>query len=88
MTIPSWAEVLIYVLKTYGFEPMTFFKTLGSQDVEIVIKILENQGIQTLSSILADIQQVLAWLQRCDIHIHGAIMCESHLRLPDKCYQP
>ena len=30
MTVPSWAEVLIYVLKTYGFEPMTFFKTLGN----------------------------------------------------------
>ena len=58
MTIPSWAEILIFVLKTYGFEPMTFFKTLGNRDVEIVIKILENQGLQTLSSIFVDIQQV------------------------------
>ena len=45
MTVPSWAEILIHVLKTYGFEPMTFFKSLGNRDVEIVIKILENQGL-------------------------------------------
>ena len=44
MTIPSWAEVLVFVLKMYGFEPITFFKTLGNQDVETVIRILENQG--------------------------------------------
>ena len=70
MTIPSWAEVLIYVLKTYGFEPKTFFRTLGCQDVEIVIKILKNQGLQTLSSIFADIQQANLLFQR-DSNITG-----------------
>ena len=64
MTIPSWAEVLIFVLKMYGFEPITFFKTLGNQDVETVIRILENQGLQTLSSIFADIQQVNLLFQK------------------------
>ena len=70
LTIPSWAEVLIYVLKTYGFEPKTFLRTLGNQDVEIVIKILRNQGLQTLSSIFADIQQVNLLFQR-DSNITG-----------------
>ena len=70
LTIPSWAEVLIYVLKTYGFDPKTLFRTLGNQDVEIVIKILRNQGLQTLSSIFADIQQVNLLFQR-DSNITG-----------------
>ena len=70
MPVPSWAEILIHVLKTYGFEPMTFFKTLGNRDVEIVIKILENQGLQTLSSIFVDIQQVNLLFQR-DANITG-----------------
>merc|ERR1712012_777538 len=70
MTVPSWAEILIYVLKTYGFEPMTFFKSLGNRDVEIVIKILENQGLQFLSSIFVDIQQVNLLFQK-DANITG-----------------
>merc|ERR1712243_541811 len=55
MSIPSWAEILVYVLKTYGFDPLTLFKSLGNQDLEIIIKILESQGLQTLSSIFVDI---------------------------------
>ena len=34
--IPSWGEILIYVLKLYGFDPKTLFRTLGIQDVAIV----------------------------------------------------
>ena len=62
--IPSWGEILIYVLKLYGFDPKTLFRTLGIQDVAIVIKILKNQGLQTLSSLFSDIQQVNLLFQR------------------------
>merc|ERR1712173_456183 len=58
LTLPSWAEILVYVLKTYGFDPLTLFKSLGNQDLEIVIKVLDNQGLLTLSSIFADILKV------------------------------
>ena len=64
MIIPSWAEILIYVLKLYGFDPKTLFRTLGNQDVEIVIKILRNQGLQTLSSLFTDIQHVNLLFQK------------------------
>ena len=49
---------------------MTFFKSLGNRDVEIVIKILENQGLQTLSSIFVDIQKVNLLFQK-DANITG-----------------
>ena len=67
MSLPSWAEILVYVLKTYGFDPLTLFKSLGNQDVEIIIKILENQGLQTLSSIFADILKVNLLFQKTQI---------------------
>merc|ERR1712004_48068 len=51
ITLPSWAEILVYVLKTFGFDPLTLFKSLGNQDLETVIKVLDNQGLLTLSSI-------------------------------------
>merc|ERR1711954_180907 len=70
MTLPSWAEILVYVLKTYGFDPLTLFKSLGNQDVEIIIKILESQGLQTLSSIFADILKVNLLFQK-DANITG-----------------
>merc|ERR1711954_496200 len=70
MSIPSWAEILVYVLKTYGFNPLTLFKSLGNQDVEIIIKILESQGLQTLSSIFADILKVNLLFQK-DANITG-----------------
>merc|ERR1712240_936074 len=68
MSLPSWAEILVYVLKTYGFEPLTLFKSLGNQDVEIII--IENQGLQTLSSIFADILKVNLLFQK-DANITG-----------------
>ena len=46
LVIPSWAEILIYVLKLYGFDPKTFLRTLGNEDIAIVIKILRNQGLK------------------------------------------
>ena len=64
LVIPSWAEILIYVLKLYGFDPKTLFRTLGNQDIAIVIKILKNQGLQTLSSLFTDIQHVNLLFQR------------------------
>ena len=64
LVIPSWAEILIYVLKLYGFDPKTLFRTLGNQDIAIVIKILRNQGLQTLSSLFTDIQHVNLLFQR------------------------
>ena len=70
LIIPSWAEILIYVLKLYGFDPKTLFRTLGNQDVEIVIKILRNQGLQTLSSLFTDIQNVNLLFQK-DTNITG-----------------
>merc|ERR1712018_530081 len=70
MSLPSWAEILVYVLKTYGFDPLTLFKSLGNQDVEIIIKILESQGLQTLSSIFVDILKVNLLFQK-DANITG-----------------
>merc|ERR1712092_14207 len=70
MTLPSWAEILVYVLKTYGFDPLTLFKSFGNQDLEIVIKILDNQGLLTLSSIFADILKVNLLFQK-DANITG-----------------
>merc|ERR1712163_30787 len=52
------------VLKTYGFDPLTLFKSLGNQDLEIIIKILESQGFLTLSSIFADILKVNLLFQK------------------------
>merc|ERR1712240_839088 len=66
----GWAEILVYVLKTYGFDPLTLFKSLGNQDVEITIKILESQGLQTLSSIFVDILKVNLLFQK-DANITG-----------------
>merc|ERR1712240_963720 len=70
ISLPSWAEILVYVLKPYGFDPLTLFKSLGNQDVEIIIKILESQGLQTLSSIFADILKVNLLFQK-DANITG-----------------
>merc|ERR1712115_273598 len=70
LTLPSWAEILVYVLKTYGFDPLTLFKSLGNQDLELVIKILDNQGLSTLSSIFADILKVNLLFQK-DANITG-----------------
>ena len=57
--IPSWAEILIHVLKLFGFKhPRILFRTLGEEDVNIVIRILRNQGLETLSLIFEDIQKV------------------------------
>merc|ERR1712012_416931 len=70
MTLPSWAEILVHVLKTYGFDPLTLFKSLGNQDLELVIKILDNQGLSTLSSIFADILKVNLLFQK-DANITG-----------------
>merc|ERR1712240_536449 len=70
MTLPSWAEILVYVRKTYGFDPLTLFKSLGNQDIEIIIKILDSQGLQTLSSIFADILKVNLLFQK-DANITG-----------------
>merc|ERR1712240_823279 len=70
MTLPSWAEILVHVLKTYGFDPLTLFKSFGNQDVEIIIKILDNQGLLTLSSIFADILKVNLLFQK-DANITG-----------------
>merc|ERR1711944_237839 len=70
MSIPSWAEILVYVLKTYGFDPLTLFKSLGNQDLEIIIKILESQGLQTLPSIFVDILKVNLLFQK-DANITG-----------------
>merc|ERR1711994_132321 len=70
MTLPSWAEILVYVLKTYGFDPLTLFKSLGNQDLETVIKVLDNQGLLTLSSIFADILKVNLLFQK-DANITG-----------------
>merc|ERR1712208_21401 len=58
------------VFKTYGFDPLTLFKSLGNQDVEIIIKILESQGLQTLSSIFVDILKVNLLFQK-DANITG-----------------
>merc|ERR1711884_670638 len=70
MTLPSWAEILVHVLKTYGFDPLTLFKSFGNQDVEIIIKILDSQGLQTLSSIFDDILKVNLLFQK-DANITG-----------------
>merc|ERR1711872_787241 len=70
MTLPSWAEILVHVLKTYGFDPLTLFKSFGNQDLEIVIKVLDNQGLLTLSSIFADILKVNLLFQK-DANITG-----------------
>merc|ERR1711873_17872 len=70
MTLPSLAEILVYVLKTYGFDPLTLFQSLGHPDLELVIKILDNQGLSTLSSIFADILKVNLLFQR-DANITG-----------------
>ena len=64
LVIPSWAEILIYVLKLYGFDPKTLLRTLGNEDIAIVIKILRNQGLTTLSSLFTDIQHVNLLFQR------------------------
>ena len=64
LVIPSWAEMLIYILKLYGFDPKTLLRTLGTEDIAIVIKILRNQGFETLSSLFADIQSVNSLFQR------------------------
>merc|ERR1712173_518305 len=70
LTLPSWAEILVYVLKTFGFDPLTLFKSLGNQDLETVIKVLDNQGLLTLSSIFADILKVNLLFQK-DANITG-----------------
>merc|ERR1711994_480157 len=70
ITLPSWAEILVYVLKTFGFDPLTLFKSLGNQDLETVIKVLDNQGLLTLSSIFADILKVNLLFQK-DANITG-----------------
>ena len=70
LVIPSWAEILIYVLKLYGFDPKTLLRTLGNEDIAIVIKILRNQGLKTLSSLFADIQNVNSLFQR-ETNIRG-----------------
>merc|ERR1712107_616960 len=48
----------------------TLFKSLGNQDLELVIKILDNQGLSTLSSIFADILKVNLLFQK-DANITG-----------------
>ena len=70
LVIPSWAEILIYVLKLYGFDPKTLLRTLGNEDIAIVIKILRNQGLTTLSSLFIDIQNVNSLFQR-EANING-----------------
>ena len=51
-------------LKLYGFDPKTLLRTLGTEDIAIVIKILRNQGLETLSSLFADIQNVNSLFRR------------------------
>merc|ERR1712116_33110 len=51
-------------------DPLTLFKSFGNQDLEIVIKILDNQGLLTLSSIFADILKVNLLFQK-DANITG-----------------
>merc|ERR1711873_234546 len=49
---------------------MGLFKSFGNQDLEIVIKILDNQGLLTLSSIFSDILKVNLLFQK-DANITG-----------------
>ena len=44
LVIPSWAEILIYILKLYGFDPKTLLRTLGTEDIAIVIENSEKSG--------------------------------------------
>ena len=64
LTIPSWAEILIHILKLFGFNPKTLLTTLGTEDIAIVIRILRNQGFETLASLFVDIQSVSLLFQR------------------------
>ena len=64
LTIPSWAEILIHVLKLFGFNPKILLRTLGVEDIIIVIRILRNQGLETLASLFEDIQRVNLLFQK------------------------
>ena len=65
LQIPSWCEILIHVLKLFGFKyPKILLRTLGVEDVKIVIRILRNQGLKTLASIFEDIQRVNLLFQK------------------------